>query len=173
MELAEQGGFEAVRLRDVAAHAGVALGTVYKRFKSKEDILVAALGLQMDAFEMLMSHTSVSGATPAERVSRFFEAVTRAFLVKPNFARAVIRAVASGDQVLTDKVARFHTRVSRLIEGVMAGDAPASELAFDANRMAYLLQQVWFASMIGWMGGLHDSDEAVQQTAFAANHLLT
>ena len=50
---------------------------------------------------------------------------------------------------------------------------PASELAFDANRMAYLLQQVWFASMIGWMGGLHDSDEAVQQTVFAANHLLT
>ena len=27
MELAEQGGFEAVRLRDVASHAGVALGT--------------------------------------------------------------------------------------------------------------------------------------------------
>ena len=27
--LAEQGGFEAVRLRDVAAHAGVALGTNY------------------------------------------------------------------------------------------------------------------------------------------------
>ena len=31
IELAEQGGFEAVRLRDVAAHAGVALGTLYRR----------------------------------------------------------------------------------------------------------------------------------------------
>ena len=43
IELAERGGFEAVRLRDVAAHAGVALGTLYRRFRSKEDLLVAAL----------------------------------------------------------------------------------------------------------------------------------
>ena len=32
IELAEQGGFEAVRLRDVAAHAEVAMGTLYRRF---------------------------------------------------------------------------------------------------------------------------------------------
>ena len=43
MELAEQGGFEAVRLRDVAANAGVALGTVYRRFRGKGDLLLAAL----------------------------------------------------------------------------------------------------------------------------------
>ena len=35
MELAEEGGFEAVRLRDLASHADVALGTLYKRFRSK------------------------------------------------------------------------------------------------------------------------------------------
>ena len=35
IELAEQGGFEAVRLRDVAAQANVALGTLYRRFRSK------------------------------------------------------------------------------------------------------------------------------------------
>ena len=43
IELANRGGYEAVRLRDVAADAGVALGTVYKRFESKEAILLAAL----------------------------------------------------------------------------------------------------------------------------------
>ena len=39
IELAERGGFEGVRLRDVAAHADVALGTLYRRFRSKEDLL--------------------------------------------------------------------------------------------------------------------------------------
>src|SRR5262245_25646057 len=43
IELAEKGGFEAVRLRDVAAQAGVALGTLYRRFRSKEELLLAAL----------------------------------------------------------------------------------------------------------------------------------
>jgi AcrR family transcriptional regulator len=33
--LAERDGYQAVRLRDVAATAQVALGTVYKRFASK------------------------------------------------------------------------------------------------------------------------------------------
>ena len=47
IELAEKGGFSAVRLRDVAEQAGVALGTVYKRFQSKEDMLMAALEMQM------------------------------------------------------------------------------------------------------------------------------
>ncbi len=47
VELAEKGGFEAVRLRDVASHAGVALGTLYRRFRSKEDLLLAALELQI------------------------------------------------------------------------------------------------------------------------------
>ena len=46
VELAEKDGFQAVRLRDIAAQADVALGTVYRRFKSKEDILLAALGLE-------------------------------------------------------------------------------------------------------------------------------
>ena len=48
VELAEEGGFEAVRMRDVAAHAGVALGTFYKRFRSKEDLLIAALELESE-----------------------------------------------------------------------------------------------------------------------------
>ena len=40
VELADEGGFEAVRLRDVASASGVALGTVYRNFTSKEDLLV-------------------------------------------------------------------------------------------------------------------------------------
>ena len=41
--LAEQGGFDAVRLRDVAEASGVALGTLYKYFRSKEEILLFAV----------------------------------------------------------------------------------------------------------------------------------
>ena len=43
IRLAEEGGFDNVRQRDVAAQAGVALGTLYNNFKGKEDLLSAAL----------------------------------------------------------------------------------------------------------------------------------
>ena len=68
MLLADQAAFT-VRLRDVAAHPGVAPGTLYSRFKSKEDILVAALDAEMQKFETLLQEYPLSGKTP-KRVSR-------------------------------------------------------------------------------------------------------
>src|SRR5512147_3180818 len=51
VDLAEQGGFEAVRLRDVAERSDVALGTLYKYFRSKEDILLFALNEEIERLE--------------------------------------------------------------------------------------------------------------------------
>ena len=45
-ELAADGGFDAVQMRDVAAAADVALGTVYRYFSSKERLLLEAMAEQ-------------------------------------------------------------------------------------------------------------------------------
>ena len=63
-ELAQTGGFEAVRLRDVAARSDVALGTLYKRFRSKEDILVGALELLAKRYEEGDLTHHVEGSNP-------------------------------------------------------------------------------------------------------------
>ena len=115
VELAEQGGFENVRLREVAASSGVALGTLYRHFRSKEDLLLAALAQEVAALEARMAERRVEGPTPLERVTAFFRISTRAFCRRPNLARAVLRAVASADHGLTEKVARFHDNMSAMI----------------------------------------------------------
>ena len=43
MNLAADGGYEAVQMRDVASTAGVALGTIYRYFASKDHLLAAAM----------------------------------------------------------------------------------------------------------------------------------
>ena len=43
VELAVTGGYESVQMRDVAARAEVALGTLYRHFPSKDHLLLAAL----------------------------------------------------------------------------------------------------------------------------------
>src|SRR5881227_2236162 len=43
MELAAEGGYDAVQMREVAERADVALGTVYRYFPSKVHLLVAAV----------------------------------------------------------------------------------------------------------------------------------
>jgi AcrR family transcriptional regulator len=174
VELAEKGGFEAVRLRDVASHAGVALGTLYRRFRSKEDLLVAVLEQEMADVQARFARRAAEGDGPLERVTAFFQTTTRALCRRPNLARALIRAVATGEPELTAKVAAFHTRMEDLITAALRGEAAGSGEApsADERQLAFVLQQVWFASLIGWSSGLHGQGGIVEQTRAAAHLLL-
>jgi AcrR family transcriptional regulator len=174
VELAEQGGFEAVRLRDVASHAGVALGTLYRRFRSKEDLLVAALEQEMEELEQRLLQRPLRGSDSLERLTSLFGVMTRAFCRRPNLARALLKATVSGDPELAQKVASFHGRVEGLIvsalRGVSSRDGdPPSEAE---KRLAWHMQLVWFALIIGWSGGLHSQAAVIEETRSAAELVL-
>jgi len=173
VELAERGGFEAVRLRDVAAHAGVALGTLYRRFRSKEDLLLAALQQQVSDLGARVARRPPAGDSPLERVTHFFVMVTRALCRRPNLARALTRAVATGEPELTQKIGAFHAEIGDLIVASLRGANAGLESATDRERaIADVLQHVWFSSMIGWSAGLHGQSFVVEQTETAARLLL-
>jgi len=177
VELAEEGGFEAVRMRDVAQHAGVALGTFYKRFRSKEDLLVAALELEAERLEKRVGQKPIQGDSPLDRVTTFFAAATTALTKKPNLAKAVLRAVASGDPELSEKVANFHGGITRMILAAIHGIAPEDEqipgdLSSPELHVAFILQQVWFAALVGWSSGLHPKSAVADQMRTAAELLL-
>ena len=147
VELAEKGGFDAVRLRDVAAHAGVALGTLYRRFRSKEDLLLAALELEILEREQLLARRPPRGATPQERLTSLFQVMTRALCRRPNLARALVRAVATGEAELTQKVAAFHTRIEDLITAAMrggeGGSGASAEATEEERALAFLPVAAW------------------------------
>jgi AcrR family transcriptional regulator len=175
VELAEQGGFEAVRLRDVASHAGVALGTLYRRFRSKEDLLIAALEQETEGLERRILQRPPKGETPLERVTAFFAVATRALCRRPNLARALIRAVASGNPELAQRVAAFHERIERLI--VMAlrdesGRPPEEPYSEEERTLAWSINLVWFAMLVGWSGGLHSQAAIVDHTGAAVELML-
>ena len=173
VELAEKGGFEAVRLRDVASHAGVALGTLYRRFRSKEDLLLAALDAEMSDVRARFEKRPPEGETPLERVTCFFQITTRNLVRRPNLARALIRAIATGEPALTQRVAAFHLDMRRLLTTALRGTSPGNDpLSAREEQIADVLQRVWFASLIGWNNGLHDHHGIVEQTRTAAELLL-
>lgn len=178
--LADKGGFQAVRLRDVAKDAGVAMGTLYARFRSKEDILVAALESQVEGFEKVIHEYAITGESELDRVTTFFTLATRALIARPQFAQAVLRSVSSGVPEVADKVLRFRHRVTTLVVASMRGRTPREVLEEDGvdgaaeveRRVAFLLQQVWFANLIVWMGGSASEEDIVAETAAAAELLL-
>ncbi len=178
VELAEEGGFEAVRLREVASHAGVALGTLYRRFRSKEDLLVAALELETQDLERRMLQKPARGADELERVGAFFATATRGLLRRPNLARALLRSIASGDPELSRRVSQFHTNMEILIVAALRGSAAgleeggASPPTETEMAIADTLEQVWFALLVGWSGGQHGQAAVVDKMRVSTELVL-
>ncbi len=157
IELAEEGGFEAVRLRDVAARAEVAMGTLYRRFHSKEDLLVAALEQETRRMEERVRQRPPKGGTASERAISFFVIATRGMLRRPNLSRAMLKAAAAGEPALARKVGLFHDMTRRMIVGALRGKPllPGDETMTDREQLlGDVLNQIWFAVMVGWSGGL-------------------
>ena len=172
IELAEKGGFEGVRLRDVASHADVALGTLYRRFRSKEDLLLAALEHQMATLEQRIDAQPLAGVAAFDRVQSFFRLTTEGMCARPHLARALVRAVVAGGPDLSQRVAAFHDRLEAMIARALrggAGGGPPNELE---RRVSEALVHVWFASLSGWASGLHGVEEIVADTCSAADLIL-
>ena len=174
IQLAEEGGYDNVRQRDVAARAGVALGTLYKRFRSKEDILSAALERETAKLERKIEKMPIKGDSVDERLISFYSVLTRALCRRPHFARAVLRAMASGQPEVARHVVAYQGRMNGLIIATMRGvgrlsfgDATTSPPTEREQTLALLLQQNWFASLIGWSAGLHSQADVIEHVKMA------
>ena len=177
--LAEEGGFDGVRLRDVAEASGVALGTLYKYFRSKEDILLFAVVEEAERLETVIAARPPSGGSAQERTTEFFARATRGFTRRPNFARAVLRAIASGDHKTAVQVAGFHLRMARMIVAAIRGERPDIAKAItepegseQEQAIVKILEHVWFSALVGWGGGLHPARTVTDQMRTTAAYLL-
>src|SRR3954464_5729158 len=65
--LASRGGVEAMQMRTVAERAGVALGTLYRYFPSKMDLVVAVVSEELDLLESSMERRPPGSTTGASR----------------------------------------------------------------------------------------------------------
>ncbi len=172
MELAELDGYDAVRLRDLAERAEVALGTVYRRFGSKEDILAAALERLVSQFQGIIELAPIPGDTPVDRMDAIFALGTRVMVDRPKLAAALLRTVASGIPELAGRVLRYQDAVQDILGVVLRGGRGGPPLTDDEQECLRMLQNQWFAEMVGWTGGLHDADVVEARMRAAARRLL-
>jgi AcrR family transcriptional regulator len=179
VSLAERGGFDAVKLRDVAEASGVALGTLYKYFRSKEEILLFAVNEDMEHLEAVMGERPPRGESPTERVTELFARATRGFVRRPAYAQAVLRGVASSSSATAVQQAGFHLRLSRMVVASLRGEPallrlPLAEPAGGERerRIALVLEHVWFACLLGWVSGLHPLKTVTERMRDAVSLLL-
>lgn len=172
--LADTGGFEGVRLRDVASLAGVSMGALYRCFQSKEEILLYAFAEDFTGLEQRVATRPPEGATALDRVEAFFRIATRGVVQRPNYGKALIAATASGQLAAARQMATLHARMSHLIATTMFGEGSgAADVDADTVGVAAgALNRVWFSALIAWASGFRTIDELLVEIRNTASLLL-
>lgn len=168
LELAAEGGYDAVQMRDVAGRAQVALGTIYRYFSSKDHLLAAAQVEmwrdQADRFEQ----RPPEGDSAADRVVTVMERAMRGAEREPLRTAALVMASSSPDPAVRDCQAEIMATMDRVLEAAMA-DVEAQRRA----QIALTLRQVWFAWLLGWVNGWNDAATVNRELVSTARLLLS
>jgi TetR/AcrR family transcriptional regulator, cholesterol catabolism regulator len=169
ISLATKGGYDAVQMRDVAAEARVALGTLYRYFPSKDQLLVAALNEWAENLRDKQRARPQKGATKADRVAGVLRGTVRAMERQPKLSAAFVTALSSMDAEepgSIERAAQVYQTMSEMIGQAMNGDALP-----DQDMLMRVLGQVWFAVLVFWVRGWSPGNQMADDLDAAA-HLM-
>jgi AcrR family transcriptional regulator len=171
LRLGRDGGYDAVQMRDVANGAGVALGTIYRYFSSKDHLLAAALVWWVEDLESRVNQRPPTGDTATARVLSVLRRAHRAMENEPLLSEAVVTALVSPDA----GAAECQRQVTVVMNRTIGGALPSHLSDAERSEMSRMLGHVWFSSLIGWVNGWsgigHVSDEVELACHLMLDHL--
>jgi len=169
--LAAEGGYDAVQMRDVAARAEVALGTLYRHYASKDQLLLAAMAQQAATLRERLVQRPPTGATPAARVSDVLRRASRSLERAPLVTKAMLSAMSSSEAAAVPLKHEIHSTLSAIIADVVDGDGHCTTFG-DLDGIVRVLGSVWFAELTYWSNGLNPESSMGDNLASAAGLLL-
>ncbi|HEV3235066.1 MAG TPA: TetR family transcriptional regulator [Candidatus Dormibacteraeota bacterium] len=151
MALAAEGGYEAVQMREVAARANVALGTLYRYFPSKEQLLVAGMAEQVTELRQRLRERPPAGDTPAQRVIDDLRRANRALQRQPDVTSAMLKSlIAGGDG---EELAQMMEPISENMTAIIVSAMGHAEPDEHDKAVAEVIQHVWMAALLWWVAG--------------------
>jgi AcrR family transcriptional regulator len=116
-------------VRDIAAEAGVGMGTIYRHFPTRADLVVAVFRHQLDA---LVAVTPAAGETPYDALRSWVARFADFLVTKHGLAQALQSDRAGFESLHAEFVARLVPALDRLLKASAAvGQTRADIQAFD------------------------------------------
>lgn len=167
MDLADEGGYEVVGMRELADRADVALGTLYNHFTSKDHLLAVCWLTWMREVEKTLHEVEARGDTPAERVIDLLTRFCEVLATKPRLLEAILTAANSNAPEVTSVQAEVATTVYGWIDGALRLDDP--ELS---GRISEALAHVLHSVLLSWVHGHMDQAESTAALRNAIHLML-
>jgi AcrR family transcriptional regulator len=148
LELGADGGYEAVQMREVAATAKVALGTIYRYFSSKDHLLLAAMGEWTSQLRGRLAQAPAKGDTMSDRMVDVLRRATRAMERQPKLSAALVTSLNAADVGIEDATADVRWQIA-----AMAGDV-LDDLDDEArDTILSIIGHVWYSNLNSWANG--------------------
>jgi AcrR family transcriptional regulator len=167
LQLASDGGYDAVQMRDVATSARVALGTIYRYFRSKDELLAAALVEWARSIEHEVSAGAPRGETAADRVVDVLRRACDAMERDPNLTAALVTAISSPDPAVSTWQGELALILLELLASPLQGVSTA-----ERDGIARVLSWVWFGALLGRVNGWTNAGAVGDELETAARLLL-
>lgn len=168
LDLGASGGYDSVQMRDVATSAGVALGTIYRYFSSKDHLLAAAMVEWTHDLERRVGQRPPKGDTIVARVDDVLRRATKAMEREPRLSEAVVTALLSPDRGAASCQEEVSASMTRILSAAL-GDGFEPEAEAQITRT---LGHVWFSALIGWVNGWSGIDKVADELAIATQMIL-
>ncbi|MFP4553635.1 MAG: TetR family transcriptional regulator [Actinomycetota bacterium] len=137
LDLLEERPFEKIQMRDVAEEAGVALGTVYRYFASKEHLFAAVLVQWSSQLGDRVQRRPLQGSTPEQRLSDMMSRVLKSFERWPQFFGVIMLLQTTPDVYARATYAEFGALTTETFKEALAGLDPE-----DANAVMEVINPV-------------------------------
>lgn len=163
MEAATEGGYDAVQMRSVAERAGVAIGTVYRYFPSKNHMLVVALLWMFEGLRDRFHDFEIPGATPSDRILFVLRKNTEILETDHPRYEALVRAYMFADASATPELNALGDVVTEMFAKAI-GVEEVSDHQMDAVK---IVNDVWMASLVAWVAGRMTNEQVMAHLELA------
>lgn len=167
IELIADVGAEAVQMRDVARHSGVALATLYRYFGSKDHLLAAAL----EDWQKRLTRRILAGRRtdrdPVPVILDYLLRAQRAFHRNPGMTALMLQLLSSTDAEAKATIDRMNRTSEEMFDRLLEGRDPE-----EIPNVRFGLNAALNSGLTGLLTGALTLDESLSRVEWVARCLL-
>ena len=167
LSLLQDRDYDNIQMKDVAEEAGVALGTVYNYFASKDHLFAEVLIAWASTLGPHLSRNPLRGTRDVDRVTEVYQRSVRAFQRQPQLARLIATLETSSDPFAAEILARLGEATTGVYVAAMHDVEPTR-----ANAIVRVVDAVLASVLRSWVAGRITIADANRQLADAIALLL-
>jgi AcrR family transcriptional regulator len=155
-------GYEATRVGDIAAEAGVAYGLVYHYYGSKDAVLEAVFREAWGRLIAAVAAAEEAGGSAPEQLELVVKIVLRTWRDDPDLVRLLVREVTRSPHIQDelDQIGQAFATLERIVRRGQEDGTLRTDV--DARSAAWMLYGALEEVLTGWvLGQLPDDVEAV------------